>query len=367
MSQASRTATARARARAVPSAPAAAAARLAEGGGTRRVVGRSGSSTPMESYSGLASARKKRVEKYQRESIGCVSPTQLDWRKIDKDGSGDLDISEVKATLELIDKDGDGNLSIDELRKAFGSDMPELYDIDGDGAIDEREFLMSINLLSKVEGKDVDGDGVVTAEETRMTRIDAGRKMWLQDFIERNRDDLGYYGATYAGVGPKTVYKRMMDVTQAFGGFDLLMKDIENKERLKKRSSSVAVGECLTLDHDVYHRPPRDGRPLLSHQIKHERLFTARTASPINTTRSEQAHLRHALGVKAVGLHIDRPDGCDGPRPSGLTCRVDSLNPYERPHYNHMNKAKGRLGESGNFSRWQDKAARPEVQYMFRP
>lgn len=74
-----------------------------------------------------------------------------------------------------------------------------------DGVISSMEYQLSTDALNNIEGRDLKGDGVVSAEEEKHTRILEGRKMILKSFIARNVTDLRQIGPRFCRKSPKEV------------------------------------------------------------------------------------------------------------------------------------------------------------------
>ena len=74
-----------------------------------------------------------------------------------------------------------------------------------DGVISSMEYQLSSDALNDIAGPDLKGDGQVSAEEEKNTRILEGRKMILKNFIANNVHDLRNVGPRFARKTPKEV------------------------------------------------------------------------------------------------------------------------------------------------------------------
>ena len=74
-----------------------------------------------------------------------------------------------------------------------------------DGVISSMEYQLSTDTLNNIEGRDLRGDGVISEEEEKLTRILEGRKMILKSFIARNVNDLRQIGPRFCRKAPKEV------------------------------------------------------------------------------------------------------------------------------------------------------------------
>ena len=67
------------------------------------------------------------------------------------------------------------------------------------------EYQLSTDALNDIEGRDLKGDGQVSAEEEKHTRVLEGRKMILKSFISRNVSHLRDIGPKFCRKSPKEV------------------------------------------------------------------------------------------------------------------------------------------------------------------
>lgn len=155
-------------------------------------------------------------------------------------------------------------------------------DVSGDGNVSVWEEKISSE-LEKVEGRDLYGDGQVSEEEIRMTRVIEGRKIWCKGFIQKNVETIQDFHPLFKGKEPKEILDIMLDDHDDFGGFPVMQSQMENKERLLMRNSSIKMERCMTWK-EPYTPGPETAR------IMHEQRLARVYAEP-----------RPTIGLKPIG------------------------------------------------------------------
>ena len=145
----------------------------------------------------------------------------------------------------------------------------ELIDVTGDGNITSWEVQASQE-LQNVEGRDLYGDGKVSEDEVRLTRVIEGRKLWCKRFIQKNIDTIPEFHPLFKGQTPKQILDIMLDDPDDFGGFSVMCAEMENKERLLMRNSSIKMQRCLSFPEEP---PPGPETARILQEVRLARVY----------------------------------------------------------------------------------------------
>jgi len=114
--------------------------------------------------------------------------------------------------------------------------MPEVYDVDGDGVIDEWEYKMA-DVFRKMrldDIEDMDGDGDVDADDLKLAREEKGKKLIIKEFMDKLEAPLWQYDRKWIGKKPRDLAREILKSND----FCMTMNAIGNKERVHKLASS---------------------------------------------------------------------------------------------------------------------------------
>jgi hypothetical protein len=132
-----------------------------------------------------------------------------------------------------------------EKRKQMYKDsmIPEVFDIDGDGQVDEWEFKMAdiFRQMTKEQIDDMDGDGDVDEEDLKIARELRGKTMLAQEMVDKLEAPLWMYDRSWIGRKPRDLIKDAIASTN----FPMKMKQLQSKERLYQLSSSHLMRESM--------------------------------------------------------------------------------------------------------------------------
>ena len=133
--------------------------------------------------------------------------------------------------------------------------IPEAFDMDGDGEVDEWEMKMR-DYMAEVTAEDMDGDGDVDDDDLRLAREACGKKMIAENFIEGLEAPLYMYDRALIGKTPK----RLLGELLIAPNFAKRMKYLRNKERLFKAGQSHLMKTSLRqpVTTRKEHRPLED-------------------------------------------------------------------------------------------------------------
>lgn len=170
----------------------------------------------------------------------------------------------------------------DRIKKENMKKQLALYDIDGDGTIDEVEFFMSGHQLQNVSGRDFNHDGVVSSTEERQSRILEGRRQLVKDFITRNRDRMWLYGDEYKGLSHKETFTFLIDSHQ----FAPTLKGLLMTEKRLNGHSSQRVRDLINPPFEDRSNPHTIGYETArrNHEEQLARCYRQRREEMKNTT-----------------------------------------------------------------------------------
>ena len=121
--------------------------------------------------------------------------------------------------------------------------VPEVFDIDGDGQVDEWEFKMAdiFRQMTKEDIEDMDGDGDVDEDDLKIARELRGKTMLAQEFVDGLEAPLWMYDRSWIDRKPRDLVKD----TLTSSNFPHEMKQMQSKERLYQLSSSHLMKQSL--------------------------------------------------------------------------------------------------------------------------
>lgn len=119
--------------------------------------------------------------------------------------------------MSHLDKDENGTISLNEFQRPEGRDAPEMrMDLNGDGSISEEEVSDAVNqrsgeALARFNEADIDGNGIVTAEERRQAvfnRIDSDADGQLtKSEMRKARKEMGKKMRRHGGKGKEKMQR----------------------------------------------------------------------------------------------------------------------------------------------------------------
>jgi hypothetical protein len=108
--------------------------------------------------------------------------------------------------------------------------LPDVYDVDGDGQVDEWEYKMA-DVFRKMrldDIEDMDGDGDVDADDLQLAREEKGKQMIIKEFMDKLEAPLWNYDRKWIGKRPRDLAKEILKSKD----FCKTMNYIQNKEQL---------------------------------------------------------------------------------------------------------------------------------------
>lgn len=121
--------------------------------------------------------------------------------------------------------------------------LPEVFDIDGDGQVDEWEYKMAdiFRQMTKEDIEDMDGDGDVDEDDLKIARELRGKTMLVQELVDGLEAPLWMYDRSWIGRKPRDLVKDAI----TSNNFPNKMKNLRGKERMYQLSSSHLMRDSL--------------------------------------------------------------------------------------------------------------------------
>lgn len=176
-----------------------------------------------------------------RLGLDHKDPRQLETKQWDKQKPG----LTYRPNIRMMKMSGGMTARHNEKLKEKYKDrlLPEVYDVDGDGMIDEWEYKMAevFRKMRLEDIEDMDGDGDVDEDDLRLAREERGKKMIIKDFLDNLEAPLWQYDRKWIGKRPRDLAKEIIKSKD----FCKTMNYLTNKEQLYKLSSSHLMKDSI--------------------------------------------------------------------------------------------------------------------------